>query len=152
MSPEMIELCKRATFAAPFEWVAGMPVVDDSGATGIVVAKGPRWRDAPDWEPNTAAAIGEGLMVWRPGYGLTGLNGWLLDVSQPGGMGHLVALVEEAYGAVVWLEPSRNGWQAKFYDAQKFMVCTISDPRQREMEGYAVMRAKTLVAALEAAP
>ena len=143
MSPEMIELCKRATFAAPFEWVAGMPVVDDSGATGIVVGKGPRWRDDPDWEPNTAAAIGEGLMVWRPGYGLTGLNGWLLDVSQPGGMGHLLALVREAWGDdrafVGWFDPH-------------FKVITKSPKVEGCLAGRGAFEAEALVAALEAAP
>lgn len=76
----------------------GMPVVDDSGARGTVVALGPRWKDDPDWPAQNEDAIGEGFVIWRPGYGVTSTNGWTLDRSHPAAVGYLLAMVATAYG------------------------------------------------------
>lgn len=110
MSPETYALCKRATNAPRFEWADGMPVVDDSGARGIVVSRGPRWNDDPLREPNTDAAIGEGLMVWRPGYGLTVLSEWVLDVTRPGAIGHLFHIVRSVYNDEITISQGEGWW------------------------------------------
>ena len=91
-----------STLPDRFTLTEGMPVVDDSGARGTVVALGPRWKDDPDWPAQNEEAIGEGLVVWRPGYGVTSAHGWTLDRSHPAAVGYLLAAVATAYDGSIY--------------------------------------------------
>ena len=63
----------------------GAPVGDDSGARGWVVPRGPLWPLGNEHcKPQNSAAVGTGLMVWRPGYGVTALRDWGLLLADEG--------------------------------------------------------------------
>lgn len=92
-----------------------MAVTDDSGAVGVVVKQGPRWKDDPMCAPEQEAAIGDRLMVWRPGYGLTATTEWVPDLSDDATLGVLL-------GAMGW--PS-----VRFSDRIDSMkICHLSSP------------------------
>ena len=86
----------------------GAPVADpDNGSRGWVVPLGPRWEDDPHWKPQNDGAIGTGLAVWRPGYGLTALTGWALVLAWEGepawqGMAQAHKATSAVDGAVSW--------------------------------------------------
>ena len=98
-----------------------MAVTDDSGAVGVVVKQGPRWKDDLMCAPEQEGAIGDRLMVWRPGYGLTATTEWVPDLSDDATLGVLL-------GAMGWpsihYSKGRNG-----------AACHLSPPGERPWNG-----------------
>ena len=116
----------------------GQSLVDDSGATAVVVALGPRWQEQDTfWQPQNAAAIGKGMAAFRPGYGLTALCGWTHDLSDPVTAASLIVLVREA-----WDDPTTHvEWDGEW---------TVSTTSPADAVGWGATEAEACVAALEA--
>jgi len=102
MSGDINTRATAALRALGIDFLKGWSLVDDSGARAVVVELGPRWREDEFWKPQNEQAIGEGLAAFRPGYGLTALTGWLVDLSDPVTAASLIVLVREAWGDDVY--------------------------------------------------
>ena len=91
-----LALAKRAVACKDWQWRKGMSVVDDSGARGVVVELGPRWREE-DSECGWVFEFGK-PPTQRRQPGLTALWGWWPDLTDPCTLGGLLSLVREAWG------------------------------------------------------
>ena len=129
MTPEQIELGKRAVACPKWRWMPGMRTVDAMR----VIHDPDRWPDRP-------CAIREG--GWIDTAPPRPLGDDLPDLSDPATLGCLLALVRTAWGDPTYLptclDPVDEAW--------------VIEPPSREPQTRYGSYARVLVAALEGAP